>query len=92
MLIKYLGAPHALLACKITYIYMHISFFSEQKLNEFMGIMERNRAQWSINKENFGALLKSVIGNLKSIIGPGLNTKSTAEMLIKHLVKLLKRN
>ena len=24
------------------------------------------------NRENFGALLKSIIGNLKSIIGPGL--------------------
>ena len=25
------------------------------------------------NMENFGALLKSIIGNLKSIIGPGLS-------------------
>ena len=24
------------------------------------------------NRENFGALLKNIIGNLKSIIGPGL--------------------
>ena len=24
------------------------------------------------NRENFGALLRSIIGNLKSIIGPGL--------------------
>ena len=39
--------------------------------------MEHNRAQWSINghnKENFGALLKNIIGNLKSIIGSGLLT------------------
>ena len=34
--------------------------------------MEHNRAQLGHDRENFGALLKSIIGNLKSIIGPGL--------------------
>ena len=40
-----------------------------------LGTMEHNWAQWSImghNREIFGALLKSIIGNSKSIIGSGL--------------------
>ena len=31
--------------------------------------MEHNWEHWSINREKFGALLKSIIGNFKSIIG-----------------------
>ena len=42
-----------------------------------MNFLEHNRAQWNIigaysNRETFGALLKSILSNLKSIIGPGL--------------------
>ena len=34
--------------------------------------MEHNWTQWGHNREKFGALLKSIIGNFKSIIGSGL--------------------
>ena len=57
-----------------------VSFYSDSESSEHNWAQwSIIRAQWSItraqlwhNRENFGALLKSMIGNLKSIIDTGL--------------------
>ena len=69
---------YKLLKFDYLYVVKEINLSSDSgncTLMKLWSIMERNRAQRSIighTRKNFETLLKSKIGNLKSVIGPGL--------------------